>query len=244
MTTLNIEYKPKKFGSYSDVTPHIIKNFFSESELKEIYNLIEYGKSLEGTSDFYAPLVLPKMARQQIELQLKGPLLEKIEKWASDFVGEEMKMTHNSYLSYNKKHNPDSWPKLPPHFDSDNYYTKLTIDYQLESNVRWPVVIDSNGKIEKFYLEYGDLLVFWGSGAIHWREPILLDHGDNCEVLTLHFANWDDHMKLNQPAREDEARKLRIQEWKDKTNYWKHQLEFDEKIKNLTEDYIRKQNNA
>jgi hypothetical protein len=51
-------------------------------------------------------------------------------------------------------------------------------------------------------------------------------------------------MKLNQPAREDESRKLRIKEWKDKTDYWKHQSEFDEKIKNLTEDYIRKQNNA
>lgn len=238
---INEAYKPKKFGQYSDVKPHIIKGFFSEEELKEAYELIDQGKKLEGSDDFYAPLVLPKMARQQIELKYSGKLLEKIEKWASEFVGEEVKMTHNSYLSYNKIHNPEAWPKLPPHFDSDNYFTKLTMDYQLETNVNWPVVIDVNGELQSFDLEYGDLLVFWGAGAIHWREPMILDHGDNCEVLTMHFAVQKDFEELNLPARDPEARKARMAEWVEKSKYTEYQEEYDNKMYSLIE---RKNNNA
>lgn len=244
---INLNYKPKKFGKYNDVVPHIIKGFFSEEELKEVYDLIEYGRSLEGTDDFHAPLVLPKMARQQIELKYTGKILEKMERFASDFIGEEVKMTHNSYLSYNKKHNPDAWPKLPPHFDSDNYFTKLTMDYQLEANVGWPVVIDVNGELQSFDLEYGDLLVFWGAGAIHWREPMILDHGDNCEVLTMHFAVQKDFEELNLPARDPEARKARMQEWADKSKYNEYQKEFDKKMTALEKEYwanIERKNNV
>jgi hypothetical protein len=241
---INEAYKPKKWGQYNDVVPHVIKGFFTKEELDEVYELINYGKSLEGKDDFHAPLVLPKMARQQIELKFAGKLLEKIEKFASDFVGEEVKMTHNSYLSYNKKHNPDADPKLPPHFDSDNYFTKLTMDYQLEANVDWPVVIDVNGEVKSFSLEYGDLLVFWGAGAIHWREPMILDNGDNCEVLTMHFATWKDFEELNLPAREPEARELRMKEWKEKSKYSEYQHNYDAKMVELKDAYIRKQNNA
>jgi len=243
MYMMNQEYKPKKFGKYDDVLPHIIKGFFSEEELNEVYELISHGKSLEGQDSFYSPLVLPKMARQQIELKFENKFLDKLESWASDFTGEPLKMTHNSYLSYNKIHNPEAWPKLPPHFDSDNYYTKLTIDYQLESNIDWPVVIDVNGELQEFYLEFGDLLVFWGAGAIHWRKPTILDHGDNCEVLTVHFANWDDHISLNQAAREKEARDTRLEEWREKTNYWEYQTQFDKKMEELIEEHKRKNDN-
>lgn len=240
---INENYKPKKFGEYSEPVPHIIKNFFSKEDLDEVYNLISEGKRLEGKDDFHAPLVLPLMARQQIELKMEGKFLEKLESWASEFTGEPLKMTHNSYLSYNKRHNPEKWPKLPPHFDSDNYYTKLTIDYQLESNVDWPVVIDVNGELQSFNLEFGDLLVFWGAGAIHWREPKVLDFGDNCEVLTVHFSNWDDHINLNTEARTKEAREARMTEWKEKTKYFDYQMEFDNKMNLLIEEHSRNNHN-
>ena len=158
-------------------------------------------------------------------------MLKKIEDFASDFVGEEVKMTHNSYLSYNRNHAPDTLqsrggesnldtsPKLPPHFDSDNYFTKLTIDYQLDANISWPIVIDVSGELYSFDLEYGDLLLFWGAGTIHWRDPILLKEGDNCEVWTAHFAVQKDFDELNIPARDPEARKIRFQEWKEKSKF-------------------------
>jgi len=241
---INAAYKPKKFGQYNDVIPHIIKGFFSDDEVKEIKELINHGKSLPP-GGFYSPLVLPELAREQIELKVAGKLLKKIEDFASDFVGEEVKMTHNSYLSYNKKHNPDAFenrggeldlaisPKLPPHFDSDNYFTKLTIDYQLDANISWPIVIDTNGELYRFDMEYGDLLLFWGAGTIHWRDPILLKEGDNCEVWTAHFAVQKDFDELNIPARDPEARKIRFQEWKEKSKFDEYNNAWQEEMTKL-----------
>jgi len=245
---INATYKPKKFGQYDDVIPHIIKGFLSDDEVKEIKELIDHGKSLPP-GGFYSPLVLPELAREQIELKVSGKLLKKIEDFASEFVGEEVKMTHNSYLSYNKKHNPNAFetrggrtqlavsPKLPPHFDSDNYFTKLTIDYQLDANISWPIVIDTNGELHSFDMQYGDLLVFWGAGSIHWRDPILLKEGDNCEVWTAHFAVQKDFDELNIPARDPEARKVRFKEWKEKSKFDEYNDAWQEKMAILEEEH-------
>jgi hypothetical protein len=237
---INAAYKPKKFGQYNDVMPHIIKGFLSDDEVKEIKELIDHGRSLPP-GGFYSPLVLPELAREQIELKVSGKLLKKIEDFASDFVGEDVKMTHNSYLSYNKKHNTkDSVsPKLPPHFDSDNYFTKLTIDYQLDANVSWPIVIDTHGELHRFDMEYGDLLLFWGAGSIHWRDPIILKEGDNCEVWTAHFAVQKDFDELNIPARDPEARKIRFKEWKEKSKFDEYNDAWQEEMAKLEDEHAK-----
>lgn len=231
---INEKYMPKKWGDSDLVEPKIIKSFFSKEDLNEIYSLIELGKSITD-DEFYGPLVLEDLSRQQIELKFSGKLLEKIERFASDFIGEEVKMMHNSYLSYNKKHSKDGWPQLPPHFDSDNYFSKLTIDYQLDTNIDWPILLDVNDKIYSFSLSYQDTLVFWGAGCIHWREPKILKDGDNCEVLTMHFSVEKDYIELNESARKQEARDARRQEWREKSNYQKHQDDFDAKTIRLKE---------
>lgn len=244
---INAAYKPKKFGQYNDVIPHIIKGFFSDDEVKEIKELIDHGKGLPP-GGFYSPLVLPELSREQIELKIAGKLLNKIENFASDFVGEKVNMTHNSYLSYNRKHSPNMFqrrgdetdlavsPKLPPHFDSDNYFTKLTIDYQLDTNISWPIVIDTNGELYRFDMEYGDLLLFWGAGTIHWRDPIILKEGDNCEVWTAHFAVQRDFDELNIPARDPEARKIRFQEWKEKSKFDEYNDSWQEQMTKLEKE--------
>ncbi len=245
---INAAYKPKKFGQYNDVVPHIIKGFLSDNEVKELKELIHHGRSLP-IGGFYSPLVLTELAREQIELKIAGKLLKKIEDFASDFVGEEVKMTHNSYLSYNRIHNPNEMitrdgisnlsvsPKLPPHFDSDNYFTKLTIDYQLDANISWPIIIDTNGELNSFDMEYGDLLVFWGAGSIHWRDPIILEEGDNCEVWTAHFAVKKDFDELNISARDPEARKIRFKEWKEKSKFDEYNDIWQEKMTNLEKEH-------
>jgi len=206
------------------ITPHIIKGFFTEEEVEVLLAIINYQKkaSVEVLGEFFAPLVLPKMARMQIEMMYPPSIRRKLEMFASEMVGEEVFMSHNSYLSYNQEHSPEVNPKLPPHYDSDNYFTKLTMDYQLDSNISWPIVIEN----EHFNLEYGDLLVFWGAGQAHWRDPIMFKEGDNTEVLTMHFATHKDFEELNGPARAQEKRDERLASWRADPVFAKYNEDF------------------
>jgi hypothetical protein len=221
---MNTGYEPK-----NKVVPHIIKGFFTEEEVEVLLAIVKYQKKAKDLGEFFSPLILPNMARMQIEVMYPEHIRKKLEDFASDLVGEEVRMFHNSYLSYNLEHNPDSNPKLPVHYDSDNYFTKLTMDYQLDANIDWPIVIEG----ESFNLQYGDLLVFWGAGQAHWREPVRFKEGDNTEVLTMHFSTPKDFHELNLPARAPEARKKRLETWREDPVFMKYIEDFDQKEKSL-----------
>lgn len=204
------------------VEPHIVKNFFTNEEVEVLLSIINYQKIAKDLGEFYSPLVLPNMARMQIEVMYLPSIQRKLEIFASEIVGEEVFMSHNSYLSYNKEHSPGVNPRLPVHYDSDNYFSKLTMDYQLNSNIDWPIVIED----EYFSLEYGDLLVFWGAGQAHWRDPVLFKEGDNTEVLTMHFSTKKDFQELNQSARAQEKRDQRLAIWRSDPVFVKYNEDF------------------
>jgi hypothetical protein len=221
---MNTGYEPKL-----KVVPRIIKDFFTKEEVEVLLAIVNYQKKAKDLDEFFAPLILPSMARMQIEVMYPEHIRRKLEKFASEIVGEDVYMFHNSYLSYNLEHNPDANPKLPVHYDSDNYFTKITMDYQLGANIDWPIVIEG----ESFNLQYGDLLIFWGAGQAHWREPVRFKDGDNTEVLTMHFSRREDFEKLNFAARDPEARKERLASWREDPVFMKYIEDFDEKEKNL-----------
>lgn len=217
---MNTGHEPK-----NKIVPHIVKDFFSAEEVEVLQAIIKYQKSAKDLSEFYAPMLLPELSRMQIEVMYPEHIRMRLEKFASDMVGEEVFMYHNSYLSYNKEHNSGSNPKLPVHYDSDNYFSKLTMDYQLGANIDWPIVIEG----ESFNLQYGDLLVFWGAGQVHWREPVLFKEGDNTEVLTMHFSTAKDFEELNFPARDPEERKKRLATWQADPVFSQYNKDFFEK---------------
>lgn len=191
------------------IKPHIIKGFFTEEELEVILAIVKYQKNAKNLAAFHSPLILPELSRMQIELMYPLSIQAKLESFASGMTGEAVFMSHNSYLSYTKEHDESTNPKLPVHYDSDNYFTKLTMDYQLHANIDWPIVIEN----ESFNLEYGDLLLFWGAGQVHWREPVLFKEGDITEVLTMHFSTREDYDRLNNISRDPEKRKTRLATW-------------------------------
>lgn len=221
---MNTGYEPK-----NKIVPQIIKGFFTNEEVEVLLAIVKYQKKAKDLDEFYAPLVLPTLARMQIEVMYPEHIRRKLEDFASKMVGEEVFMYHNSYLSYNKKHNINANPQLPVHYDSDNYFSKLTMDYQLYTNIDWPIVIED----ESFSLEYGDLLVFWGAGQAHWREPVLFKEGDNTEVLTMHFSRKKDFEDLNLVSRSPELRKERIKKWNSDPVFVKYKENFAKKEESL-----------
>jgi hypothetical protein len=217
-------YAPK-----NKIVPHVLKGFFTEEELEVLFAIIEYQKKAKDLGEFYSPLILPTMARMQIEVMYPESIRRKLEGFASQLIGEEVFMYHNSYLSYNQEHSPGVNPKLPVHYDSDNYFSKLTMDYQLHTNIDWPIVIED----KSFNLQYGDLLVFWGAGQAHWREPVKFKEGHNTEVLTMHFSTRKDFEELNILARDPEARKKRLESWKADSVFMEYVKDFDNKEKQI-----------
>jgi hypothetical protein len=222
---MNTGHEPK-----NKIVPHIVKDFFTEEEVEVLLAIIKYQKKAKDLGTFHSPLILAELSRMQIEVMYPPTIRKKLEMFASNLVGEEVFMSHNSYLSYNKEHATATNPKLPVHYDSDNYFSKLTIDYQLGANIDWPIVIEN----ESFNLQYGDLLVFWGAGQVHWREPVLFKEGDNTEVLTMHFSTIEDYEKLNNVSRDPEARKKRLKLWQSDPVFLKYNEDFFEKEANLT----------
>ena len=195
------EYAPK-----NNIAPTIIKDFFTKDEIEQLHESVELAKKYDGDNDFYKPLILKKMSRLQIEIVYPQNIIDKLESFAKKITGEDVSLTHNSYLDYDGKYSPGNNPSLPPHFDSDNYYSKMTMDFQLDKNIDWAIVIEG----KKFYLEVEDLLFFWGAGQIHWRENIILNENEKTEVLTFHFSLKEDHQSLNKTSRQQEERNSRL----------------------------------
>jgi hypothetical protein len=193
-----LEYAPK-----NNIEPKVYKNFFSNEELEKINQCINDSKKLEYGTSLYAPVIQKELSRVHIELVYPEDILKRVEEFASELCGEPVVMTHNSYYHYDKNYNTEvETPTLRPHRDFDNYYSKLTLDYQLDKTVDWDIIIEG----DRYNLEVGDMLAFWGAGVIHWRENIVLQENETTTVLTLHFSNKEDHEKLNEVARDNEER--------------------------------------
>ena len=209
----------KPFAAKNNFESQIIKNVLSKSEVEEMEKVIDSAKSYNGDDEFYQKIVLNNLGRMHVELIYPEHIKKKFEDLASSICGEEVVMTHNSYLEYSGSDFGDNnTSELPFHYDSDNYYSKITFDYQLDKTIDWPIFVES----EKFVLEYMDLLIFWGAGRLHWREKQKFDINDNVKMLTCHFSNLKDYNELNLKARNEEERKERIKHLVEmKTKYFK-----------------------
>ena len=168
----------------------IVKNFFSPDEEKQLRDLVEANRLLPHGSSKQAPMIIESMSRMQIEFDVPPNIEEKLMKLAKEFVDEDLVLSHFQYLDYYGKYGNGNSPKLPPHLDVENYYTKVSIDYQMKSNIDWAVVVEG----EKFILRDNEVLVFEAADRIHWRDPIILKENDRCEVIVFHFSNRADHM--------------------------------------------------
>jgi hypothetical protein len=147
-------------------------------------------------------MIIEQMSRSQIEFVIPESIKEKLLTLAKQFVDDpDLELTHYQYLDYFGKYGKGNSPNLPPHLDVENYYTKVSIDYQMSSNIDWPIVVEDQG----FTLKDNEVLVFEASDRIHWRDPIILKEDDRCEVIVFHFSNKFEHQPYaeNQMSKEE-----------------------------------------
>lgn len=72
-------------------------------------------------------------------------------------------------------------PRLPPHIDKHD--SNLTIFYQLESNVEWPLIVGQESNV----LSDNEALILNTRSDIHWREPRKFVGDEYTNMIFFHF---------------------------------------------------------
>lgn len=174
------------------IKSHTLKSFFTQDEVEELKNaMYSFFNSNE-------PVVVPletiaKQGRPTDKVlaqewsgralfvatdKIPQRITDKISNYVRENYGDDLMPDGFAFTRYSRKYGV---PRLAPHFDTG--YAKFTIDYQLESNTTWQLVVE-----DKIYsLEDNDALVFMPSYEVHWREPILLGDDDYVDMIFFHF---------------------------------------------------------
>ena len=216
-----------------DTNCGIIKNFFTPQEEKILRYIIEENRKITPGTSRYAPMTIESMARVQIEFDAPHYIIDKLKNLALEYVDDpDLELTHYQYLDYYGKYGKGNSPNLPPHLDVENYYTKVSIDYQMSSNIDWAIVVEG----QKFILKNNEVLVFEAAERIHWRDPIILKEDDRCEVIVFHFSNKNDHKPYAEKQMGLEERKLIMQKHDNMPRMRKYREQFFKDLDMLKEN--------
>lgn len=201
----------------------IFKNFFVAEEQADLRQLVEQNRLLVPGTSRFAPMTIESMSRTQIEFIVPESIKNKLLSLAKQFVDDpDLELTHYQYLDYYGKYGKGNSPNLPPHLDVENYYTKVSIDYQMSSNIDWAIVVED----ESFILKDNEVLVFEAGERIHWREPIILKEDDRCEVIVFHFSNKYEHQPYMEKQMSQEERSLIMKKHADMPRMQKYRENF------------------
>jgi hypothetical protein len=211
----------------------IIKNFFTKEEEKVLRDLVEKNRLLTPGSSRYAPMTIESMSRVQIEFEAPVDIVQKLKSLALEYIDDpDLELTHYQYLDYYGKYGKGNSPMLPPHLDTENYYTKVSIDYQMSSNIDWAVVVEG----QKFILKDNEVLVFEAAERIHWRDPIILKEDDRCEVIVFHFSNKYEHQPYAEKQMSIEERNLIIEKHNNMPRMQQYRKQFFEQLDKLKKE--------
>jgi hypothetical protein len=179
-----IKRQPKISGQ--DFTPVLFKNVLPDEELKYVQSQFNNATAEDIDVQGYAGL-----GTLTIDLLNKESIIKKIEKMASDAVGEELEVLEFGGTRYS----PDfGWyPKLGPHYDA-RPVEMYVFDYHVQSTETWGLFMEG----KRFDFGDNEALLFSGTGQIHWREPIQLK--ENAKIDLIFF--WLQHKNPKEISQE------------------------------------------
>jgi len=122
------------------------------------------------------------LGRQKAKLDVSDKIKQNIQEIIIKNYSKVLSISSVSYVEYNKKFGE---PKLPPHFDHDN--TNLIVNFQLSSNVNWPVGLD----MQMHDLEDNSALIFSPNEVIHWRPHKIFNDGEYVKMIFFRLVDID-----------------------------------------------------
>lgn len=157
-----------------------IDNVFTEEEVKQLKDKLEYLESLPESSGFVifdknlGRLLFPVL--EEIPLSIKQKLFD----IAESFSFKDLSLSGANAVEYSNKYGE---PNLPVHYDHDS--NDLIINFQLSSNTKWDVGVDLN----IYELEDNSALVFNANEYTHWRPRKTFKNGEFVKMIFFRFMN-------------------------------------------------------
>lgn len=148
----------------------IVKNVLNENEVLQLKEIIKNSEKFEQTS----------WCRDIINIEIPETILQKFKNIAHEYGHKDLELSYQVYVKYKKIKNNN--PQCPPHVDNSD--TQFSIDYQLDSNIAWPLVVEENDHL----LSNNDLLIMSAKSQVHWRPEKIFNENDYCEMIILHFV--------------------------------------------------------
>lgn len=146
-----------------------INNIFSQEEILLLEkNILKSKKELDGDLG-------RKITK---DLIIPDEIIEKLIKILKNNNCNDLVFSGAVYAEYNNKYGD---PNLPPHTDQDN--NNLIINFQLSSNVYWPIGLNKN----LYSLENNSAIIFNGNETIHWRPIKIFKNNEYVKMIFFRF---------------------------------------------------------
>jgi hypothetical protein len=180
----------------------IVDNIF---DIDTIKNLKQLKNNINGQIDNKRGRIIRPISN--IDL-LPQEVITILTNKASELYGKNLKLYAAAFGQYSKKF---GYPKLIPHIDE--VPSQFTIDYQLDGNIDWSIVIEGS----EYWLKNNSILTFEGENVLHWRPKKEFSDNDFLDLIWFQFID-DDHWSYKTDARPDfkEYRK----NFREKMNRW------------------------
>lgn len=176
--------------------PIVIDNILSEFDIKRIHEIInnEYasrpiideGFPKNTKHDDNAIIYFGHFGRVDIRhLKIPQDIIDKVTKIVMDTMDNsftDVVFSFIIYAEYSLKSGGN--PKLEPHFDISEGST-IILDYQLESNVSWDLIVES----ESFTLKDNDGILFDPLSNIHYRPVQSFKDDEFVRMLFFRFGS-------------------------------------------------------
>lgn len=124
---------------------------------------------------------------------LSKDIEDKLTDIASSFYGKKLKLYAVAFGRYSAEF---GIPKLPPHIDE--VPSQFTLDYQLDGNIEWAIIIEGN----EYLLKNNSALVFEGEHVLHWRPKRNFKSDEFIDLMWFQFID-SNHWSYNAEIRPD-----------------------------------------
>jgi hypothetical protein len=169
-----------------DLKNVIIENILTQEEINTILEIVSKTQS----QNFHNEL-----AYNSWHIQLPESIINKFTEHAESIAGIKLKLEEYNFSRYEKITSSCGKyifnPLLFPHTDEAFMSDRFTLDYQVRSNVSWPITVDNWETEIDYTLKDNEALTFSGTHQVHWRPKKDFIEGEFLELIFMHFAPLD-----------------------------------------------------